>query len=319
MRQGLTPRTCTPAGELLASTAAQQPPPGASTAVASSELRCASGAYSASIDSLTTRIMGAQQAAAGAAAAAPAQQAGYPLSYVVSWAVDAPAGSRGAVQLQQGAGAAPEVALAVAAPRQEPLLLSWPAGGQQGAAGAAAAGLAALQQVAGLASAGGVVVQAELQGAGLVEQPLLLGPSAGGDAAGAAAAAASCWGLLRTAASEAPGSSFRLLDCDTGTGTGTAATALPYGPGPPSPGVLDAAAQRAGALLSQGLAAAELEEAPEWVQVRPEPRSSLANLVARGADLAELAPGQGEVLVNVKAVGVNFRDVLNVLGAQFCR
>jgi hypothetical protein len=54
------------------------------------------------------------------------------------------------------------------------------------------------------------------------------------------------------------------------------------------------------------------------VQVRPEPRSSLANLVARGADLDALAPGEGQVLVNVKAVGVNFRDVLNVLGGWPC-
>lgn len=54
-------------------------------------------------------------------------------------------------------------------------------------------------------------------------------------------------------------------------------------------------------------------EAPqEWLQIRPEPKGSLNNLAAQSITLEELAPGPGEVTVHVKAVGANFRDVLNV-------
>jgi hypothetical protein len=319
----LTDRCCCrtpvppPAGELLASTTAQPLPLGATSAVASFALSGPGGAHSAAIDALTTRIMPAHQAAAGGVAAAAAQQAGYPLSYVVSWAVDRPA-AEAASEPQQGAAAAGEAALALVAgaagQQAERLLLRWPTG-QPGPAAAAAAGLAALQQLAGLAPAGGLDVRASLRGAGLVERPSLLPPGA---PAGSSPGAAATWGLLRTAASEAPGTSFRLLDGGGGGGGGGGGD----GPRPSSPragessGVLDAAAQRSGLLLSQQLAAADLAESPEWVQIRPEPRASLANLVARGADLAGLAPGAGEVLLNVKAVGVNFRDVLNVLGGR---
>ena len=47
-------------------------------------------------------------------------------------------------------------------------------------------------------------------------------------------------------------------------------------------------------------------------QLVPSPRGSLSNLVAQ--PLKSLQPGPGQVLLKVSAVGVNFRDVLNVLG-----
>lgn len=50
-------------------------------------------------------------------------------------------------------------------------------------------------------------------------------------------------------------------------------------------------------------------------QITPEPRGSLSNMVPQSFDLAaaqgSLQPGQS--LVRVSAVGLNFRDVLNVL------
>ncbi|GAX72979.1 hypothetical protein CEUSTIGMA_g431.t1, partial [Chlamydomonas eustigma] len=54
----------------------------------------------------------------------------------------------------------------------------------------------------------------------------------------------------------------------------------------------------------------------EWIQLKPRPRGSLGGLVPEKVDMqaAVGSLGFGEVLVAVKAVGVNFRDVLNVLG-----
>jgi NADPH:quinone reductase-like Zn-dependent oxidoreductase/3-oxoacyl-(acyl-carrier-protein) synthase len=61
----------------------------------------------------------------------------------------------------------------------------------------------------------------------------------------------------------------------------------------------------------------QLLEAPPAVshrlqQLVPEPRGSFGNLVPAPVDVTTLAPGQ--VALRVAAVGVNFRDVLNVLG-----
>ena len=48
------------------------------------------------------------------------------------------------------------------------------------------------------------------------------------------------------------------------------------------------------------------------VHLSPSPRGSLSNLVA--VPLPSLLPGPGQVLLSVHAIGLNFRDVLNVLG-----
>jgi hypothetical protein len=47
-------------------------------------------------------------------------------------------------------------------------------------------------------------------------------------------------------------------------------------------------------------------------QLTASPRGSLGNMVAK--PLKNLTPGRGQLLLRVLAVGVNFRDVLNVLG-----
>lgn len=52
----------------------------------------------------------------------------------------------------------------------------------------------------------------------------------------------------------------------------------------------------------------------EWFQLRPRPRGSLGSLVpeAMPVEAARAALRPGEVLVAVQAIGLNFRDVLNV-------
>jgi hypothetical protein len=47
-------------------------------------------------------------------------------------------------------------------------------------------------------------------------------------------------------------------------------------------------------------------------QLVPEPRGSIDNLIPR--PLPEAPAADGTLVVDVKAVGVNFRDVLNILG-----
>ena len=46
-------------------------------------------------------------------------------------------------------------------------------------------------------------------------------------------------------------------------------------------------------------------------QLSASPRGSVANVVA--VPLAKVHPGPGQILLRVLAIGVNFRDVLNVL------
>lgn len=58
---------------------------------------------------------------------------------------------------------------------------------------------------------------------------------------------------------------------------------------------------------------------PSWnpldiVQIVPEPRGSLANLSAITTPLKTINLEPDEVLVGVQSVGINFRDVLNILG-----
>ena len=129
-------------------------------------------------------------------------------------------------------------------------------------------------------------------------------------------AAGQLWGLLRTAAAE----------CQTLAVTGEDGDAL-------APGSLAAAASAQllmGASLASdpfdgyGSAAAGgsrflplmqpsvARSSPAPFQLFPQPRGALQNLAPLPLDVSRMAPGQ--VLVAVKAVGINFRDVLNVLG-----
>jgi len=122
-------------------------------------------------------------------------------------------------------------------------------------------------------------------------------------------------GLLRTAATELTGvrvsvstadhhtSSLGLMDQ---TNASVASQCL---------GFLDSAAVVAGTLSKPQLTHSRVR-APgqDLFQLRPEPRGSLSNLVPIPFDASLVNLKPNEVLVQVRAVGLNFRDVLNVLG-----
>lgn len=67
-----------------------------------------------------------------------------------------------------------------------------------------------------------------------------------------------------------------------------------------------------GITSSARLVQASLLHSPGPMHLTPQPRGSFASLVA--APLSSTQPGPGQVLLSVQAVGLNFRDVLNVLG-----
>ena len=74
-------------------------------------------------------------------------------------------------------------------------------------------------------------------------------------------------------------------------------------------------AQQAGVVHASRLLPLAADESPPLsgpYQLLPCPRGSLANLKPVG--VPPLTPGRGQVLLEVCAVGLNFRDVLNVLG-----
>lgn len=110
-------------------------------------------------------------------------------------------------------------------------------------------------------------------------------------------------GLLRVAASEQTSNAFTLLASDP-------SAAGSSGPLPMSStkGILTSARARRGVLtLPRLLRTTATAPAAELVEVRPMPRGSLSSLVAQPS-LAQSSPLQpSQVLIAVKAVGINFR------------
>lgn len=155
-------------------------------------------------------------------------------------------------------------------------------------AGAAAGALAVLQQVnqvqAAAAGRQSISLHAELGAANTQ-----LGPADGlQDTATVAAAAVSTsaiWGLLRTAATEQSSTAVSLLDTDGATQRHAAATKLHLAE---HPGVLEALAVRGGGRSVPRLLPVAQPESAEWFTIRPEPRSSLANLVARAVNIGQV-------------------------------
>jgi hypothetical protein len=237
------------------------------------------------------------QGQAPAEAPAVAQQASYQVEWAVEGAAEAAADAAPAAQLP----AAPEavVVRVQMVPAEDadtpveggafgPALQAFDAviDASRGPTATAAAALAALQRLQPPAGAGA--------GAGRMAITARIG---GSRAAGAALATpagrgmepttSGVWGLLCTAATERPDTSVRALLGGAAEGAGLEAAA----------GAADGQARTA-ALLAGGAAAAVPRllpaaqvEGPEWLQVRPEPRSSLANLVARGVDLEQVGVG----------------------------
>ncbi|WTJ85877.1 acyltransferase domain-containing protein [Streptomyces sp. NBC_01538] len=114
---------------------------------------------------------------------------------------------------------------------------------------------------------------------------------------------AGVWGLVRSAQSEHPGR-IVVVDSDGGPVEGVA------GLGEPQLRLRD------GELYAPRVVSAVADEALEpldagW-RLGIGERGSVSGLVVEAAERTELAPG--EIRVSVRASGVNFRDVLNVLG-----
>lgn len=122
-------------------------------------------------------------------------------------------------------------------------------------------------------------------------------------------------GLLRTAATELTSVRVSLSTADHHTSSSDLTKQTSTSVASQSLGFLDSATVVAGTLNKPQLTRSKVR-APgqELFQLRPEPRGSLSNLVPMPFDASLVTLKSNEVLVQVRAVGLNFRDVLNVLG-----
>lgn len=124
-------------------------------------------------------------------------------------------------------------------------------------------------------------------------------------------------GLLRTAATEMPAVQFSVHSSDRRTPShmlGSHIGALESMVAKPT-GFVERTSHSCGAKSKPQLMHSSTR-APQHdlFQLRPHPRGSLANLIPVPFDSSAIQLRAGEVLLQVMAVGVNFRDVLNVLG-----
>ena len=122
-------------------------------------------------------------------------------------------------------------------------------------------------------------------------------------------------GLLRTAATELTGVRVSLSTADHHTSSSGLVDQTNKSEASQCLGFLDSATVVAGTLSKPHLTHSKVR-APgqDLFQLRPEPRGSLSNLVSIPFDASLVNLKPNEVLVQVRAVGLNFRDVLNVLG-----
>ncbi|KAI8473970.1 MAG: hypothetical protein J3K34DRAFT_383389, partial [Monoraphidium minutum] len=267
----------------------------------------AGGRRFCSVDGLESRAVSAAALAGGAAGATAASTAAprrtvprgeekedNDITYEIVWAADAPGAQSAALE--------DVAAAAAAAPRMA----------RAGAARAAANALQLLQAAAAAAPGGKAA-------AGLLFSTALAAP-AGAAPTGAAAAGAlreqAAWGMLRTAAQEAAGLAVTAAHgdaADPDQGGGAPGSFRLLGPRAPQPFDGYGAAASGGAAFAPRLLRSCAAAATAPYQLVPQPRGALGNLVPVAVD-TEAAPAPGGVLLAVKAVGINFRDVLNVLG-----
>jgi len=128
----------------------------------------------------------------------------------------------------------------------------------------------------------------------------------------ASANTAALQGMVRCAAIELLGREICSLDEDSNR-VGSSGTGVSFysgdcpGSHPPS-----AMSLRGGACLEAVLGRSRLRPTLDRFQLLPQPRGALGNLKPSHVSRSELGPE--EALLVVRAVGINFRDVLNVLG-----
>jgi hypothetical protein len=255
---------------------------GGASGVASFWLGAPGAGAAVALEGLETRVMaGAGRrgaAAAQEATGAGAQQASYEVEWVVDGAAEvgapmpAPSSSPAAVRL--------EVAL-VRGNGGSSAAFGARLDAGCGPAAAAAAAVAMLQRAQ--APAGG---RAALTTTLAVDGAAASLPTPWG--AGLPPAQAGVWGLLRTAATERPDAAVRVV-----LGTREASATVRFAAANDAPagdGQSHAVAALAGgaAAAVPRLLAAAPAEGVEWLQVRPEPRSSLANLIARAVSLEQV-------------------------------
>ncbi len=248
----------------------------AATAISDYWLADGGGGAVCAIQGMQARSIAAAGQAGGEAAAA-AEQAQQQLLYEVAWLA-----------------AEPEAA-AAAAPGG-PLQLHLAAADEQDSTAAA---ISVVQQ---LLATGSAAALAASGGADVLQPP---------QGAAAPAASAAVLGMLRTAALEAPE-----LQLSARTSAACAGLQLQAGAAALSQGAPDAfgAASQAAVSFQPRLLPAQAARAAQQFQLLPRPRGALDALVPVASDLLGSPVPEGQALVSVKAVGLNFRDVLNVLG-----
>jgi acyl transferase domain-containing protein/NADPH:quinone reductase-like Zn-dependent oxidoreductase len=201
-----------------------------------------------------------------------------------------------------------ELAAAVAAGVPVPAAAVW-----RVPAGATGSAVPVPVRARGMAESVLAVVQEWLAAAGLAESRLVVvterAVDAGPETPPDPAAAAVC-GLVRAAASENPG---RVVLADTDA-AGAAGELLAAGAGLGEPEFAIRREQLLVPRLARARASLAAPDGPGGWRLGFTGRGSLDALALIPAPEADRAPGPGEARVGIRAAGVNFRDVLNVLG-----
>lgn len=245
-----------------------------------------------------TDIKQAEQAAAGAIAEAAVES--YPCSYETEWQVKESSSAAAAAGPQFDSRHAGKLSLlvhdtpaAASGSVSEHLVLQLRPKALDSAltpAAAAASTLAVLQQVnqvqqAHAAAGAGqqLALHASLSLAGST-----LGPANGlqgrTGVAAAADAGSAVWGLLRTEATEQTAIAVSLQALDSAASQHSHVLSAVSG----SAGALAASAMQGGVLEVPRMLSCSKPEGPEFITIRPEPRSALSNLVARAADISQV-------------------------------
>jgi acyl transferase domain-containing protein len=233
-----------------------------------------------SISGMAAKPMVIQQSSVGQNAAAPAEQPVSDLMYQVEWLVDGP------LDGQQADAADSDVCSL--------RLRSHAAAEEQTAAALAVAKGALLPS----AATGGQALAGSLQlNSGGISDP----------------AAVCAGGVMRTVARELPAAGLSVAAADRFAVTSSPSVTLSVPPPARQQHTINVFGGRScGAAAAVPRLLPSVAARPSWpFQLQPLPRGSLESLVPVARDVE--AP-RGQCLVAVKAVGVNFRDVLNVSG-----